>query len=78
MLLDETWVFANASDTKMWSNRTRQSGRKTRSETSTEYITVHDGTRNKLVSATSLIFLPGGKLRSSGSGTGSTQPREDN
>jgi hypothetical protein len=61
VLLDETWVYANGSELKMWSDGTSQSVKKRRPRTSTRYIVLHAGTRNGFVSGVSLIFVAGTK-----------------
>jgi hypothetical protein len=62
LFLDETWAFSNGSNIKMWSDCTCQSTRKTRSATNTKYITVHNGTQNRFVFGTNLMFLSGNKF----------------
>jgi hypothetical protein len=57
VFLDETWVYANCSELKMWSDGTSQSVKKRRPATSARYIFLHAGTRNGFVSGASLIFV---------------------
>jgi hypothetical protein len=61
VFLDGTWVYANGSELKMWSDGTSQSVKKRRPTTSTRYIVLHAGTRNGFVSGASLIFVAGTK-----------------
>jgi hypothetical protein len=44
VFLVETWVYANGSELKMWSDVTSQSFMKRRPTTSTRYIVLHAGT----------------------------------
>jgi hypothetical protein len=62
VFMDETWVHMNGSESNMWSDDTSQSVKKRRPTTSTMYIILHAGTRNGLVSGTSLIFVSGTKF----------------
>jgi hypothetical protein len=57
VLLDETWVYANGSESKIWSNETSQSVKKRGLTTSTRHIILHAGTQNGFVSGASLIFV---------------------
>jgi hypothetical protein len=58
VFLDETWVYANGSELKMWSDGTSQSVNKRRL-TSTRYIVLHAGTQDGFVSGASLICIAG-------------------
>jgi hypothetical protein len=63
VFLDETWVYANGSESKMWSDGTSQSVKKRGPTTSSRYIILHDGTQNGFVSGASLIFVSDTKPR---------------
>jgi hypothetical protein len=59
VFLDETWVYANGSESKIWSDGTSQSVKKRGQTTSTRYIILHSGTWNGFVSGASSIFVSG-------------------
>jgi hypothetical protein len=61
VFLDETWVYANGSESKIWSNGTSWAAKKRRPTTSTRYIILHTGTRNGFVSGKSFISVSGMK-----------------
>jgi hypothetical protein len=61
VFLDETWVNANGSESKIWSDGTSQSAKKRGPTTSTRYIILHAGTQNRFVSGASLISVSGTK-----------------
>jgi hypothetical protein len=54
---DETWMYANGSKSKLWSDGTSQSVKTKRPTTCTRYIILHAGTQNGSVSGASLIFV---------------------
>jgi hypothetical protein len=56
VFLDETWVNANASESKMWSDGSSQSVKKRTPITSTRHIVSHD-VNTKWICVVSLIFV---------------------
>jgi hypothetical protein len=61
VFLDENWMYANGSKSKLWSDGTSQSIKKKRPTICTRYIILHIGTQNGFVSCASLIFVSGMK-----------------
>jgi hypothetical protein len=62
VFLDETWVFFNGIEFKIWKDSTSQSTKKGRMPTqSTSYIIVHAGTQNGFISGLSSSFVSGVK-----------------
>jgi hypothetical protein len=57
VFLDETWVYANGSESKIWRDGSSQSVKKRGLTTSTRYIILHAGTQNEFVSGASLISV---------------------
>jgi hypothetical protein len=56
VFLDETWVNANGTESKMWSDGTSQSVKKRTPITSTRHIVSHDVNTN-WICVESLIFV---------------------
>jgi hypothetical protein len=57
VFLDETWVYANDSESRMWIVGTVKSVKKIKPTASdTRYIILHAGTQNGFVSGTSLTL----------------------
>jgi hypothetical protein len=62
VFLDETWLYANDSESRMLSEVISQSFNTMKPTTSTKYIILHARRQNEFVSVMSLIFVPGMKL----------------
>jgi hypothetical protein len=57
VFLHKTWVYSNGSESKIWSDGTRQSVKKGGPRTSTRYNILHAGKRNVFVSGVTLILF---------------------
>jgi hypothetical protein len=57
VFLDEIWMYADGSESKLWSDGTGYSVMKRKQTTSAKYIIQHAGTQNGFVSGASLISV---------------------